>query len=549
MPSRATAYAAQVRVSAAHEIDGLEPALSGQLSNNERFGSALASIADLGGDGRDELLVGVPRTSQGGANAGVVWILFLQADGSVGSALEIGENTGGFNVLLDPNDNFGEGVAAISDLNGDGFEELVVSAPGDDDGGADQGALWVLFPDASGIVQDWQKISRTTGGFTGALCCGQVRFGKSVARVGDLDGDGLDEVAVGSDTEQLFLLYLNADGTVRSNPSIPRSSGSFIQDGFAGSLAGPGDLNLDGVPDLLVGADRFFRNSALFTLFLASNGSVLASTKVSWSAGGFTGVTPESAPLANSLAALGDLESDGKLDFAMGTCLHNPYCFSPIPPFFSCFDKPGSAWIAGIRPDGTVGKEKRITSGSVGIGPLDPVDGFGTAVTLVGDVDGNGMADLAIGAPYDDGTGTDQGSVWIAFLEPAAPSSPRLKRVLGPVSPGVVKLSNRSGGFPSPVHAFSLAGCAVAAIGDLDDDGYSDLALGTLGMDNGATLEAASYIDPKIEVELAFVLGSPLGDDVDADAVLAATNHIVAALELIDARSYRVDPDDGVPVR
>ena len=60
-------------------------------------------------------------------------------------------------------------------------------------------------------------------------------------------------------------------------------------------------------------------------------------------------------------------------------------------------------------------------------------------------------------------------------------------------------------------------------------------------------LTAADYLDPKIEVELAFVLGRPLGGpDVTVDDVHAATDHIVPALELIDARSHRVDPDDRV---
>lgn len=352
---------------------------------------------------------------------------------------------------------------------------------------------------ADGTVQARQKISRTTGGFTGALCCGQVRMGKSVARVGDLDGDGRDELAVSTDTEQIFLLYLNANGTVSSNPSIPRPSGST--NGFGGALAGPGDLDLDGVPDLLVGADRYYRTSALFTLFLASDGSVLSTTKVSWSAGGFAGVTPESAPLANALAALGDLDGDGELDFAMGTCRPQAYCFTPIPPFFSCFDKPGSAWIAGIRSDGTVGEEKRVTDGSGGIGPLDPNDGFGSAVTRLGDLDGNGLADLAIGAPFDDGPGSDQGSVWIAFLEPAPAHGPALRRAPGALGTRttsappstLLKLSNESGGIPTPLHAHSYAGSAVAAIGDLDDDGNQDLALGTPGMDNGTTLEAGGF--------------------------------------------------------
>jgi 2-oxo-hept-3-ene-1,7-dioate hydratase len=103
-----------------------------------------------------------------------------------------------------------------------------------------------------------------------------------------------------------------------------------------------------------------------------------------------------------------------------------------------------------------------------------------------------------------------------------------------------------AGGAEVRGHKIGLTSRAMQAAMRIDEPDYGTL-LDYMFVPDGATLEAASYIDPKIEVELAFVLGSPLGDDVDADAVLAATNHIVAALELIDARSYRVDPDDGVP--
>ena len=64
---------------------------------------------------------------------------------------------------------------------------------------------------------------------------------------------------------------------------------------------------------------------------------------------------------------------------------------------------------------------------------------------------------------------------------------------------------------------------------------------------NGGSLKRANHVDPKIEVELAFVLSDDLnGADVTAQEVYDATDHVVAALELIDARSYRVHPDDGV---
>ena len=94
-------------------------------------------------------------------------------------------------------------------------------------------------------------------------------------------------------------------------------------------------------------------------------------------------------------------------------------------------------------------------------------------------------------------------------------------------------------------HKIGLTSKAMQAAMKIDEPDFGTL-LDDMIKPNGATLRAADYLDPRIEVELAFVLGEQLGgDDVTADDVLAATAWVVPALELIDARSYRVDPDDG----
>jgi 2-oxo-hept-3-ene-1,7-dioate hydratase len=95
-------------------------------------------------------------------------------------------------------------------------------------------------------------------------------------------------------------------------------------------------------------------------------------------------------------------------------------------------------------------------------------------------------------------------------------------------------------------HKIGLTSRAMQQAMKIDEPDFGVL-FDYMFVENGATLAAADYLDPKIEVELAFVLGGPLGGaDVTVDDVYAATDHIVPALELIDARSHRVDPDDGV---
>ena len=143
--------------------------------------------------------------------------------------------------------------------------DLAVGANLDDDGGADQGAVWILFLNTDGTVKSEQKISETAGGFVGGLDPGDS-FGVSLASLGDIDGDGITDLAVGalfdddgsSDQGALWILTLNADGTVKSQRKVSETTGGFeglldSGDSFAFSLAAPGDLDGDGMTDLAAG--------------------------------------------------------------------------------------------------------------------------------------------------------------------------------------------------------------------------------------------------------------------------------------------------------
>ena len=144
----------------------------------------------------------------GGTSAprrGAVWVLFLDGDpasahaqpGMVLTHQKISDTEGGFTDKLHDGDFFGSSVTSLGDLDGDGVGDLAVGAIRDDDGGINRGAVWVLFLDTDGRVKSHQKISNTEGGFTGVLNDGDA-FGHSLASLGDLDGDGVVDLAVGA---------------------------------------------------------------------------------------------------------------------------------------------------------------------------------------------------------------------------------------------------------------------------------------------------------------------------------------------------------------
>jgi hypothetical protein len=210
-------------------------------------------------------------------------VLFLNPDGTVKSHQKISDTQGGFTGVL-AGDYFGSSVASLGDLDGDRVGDLAVGAILDDDGNGNSGAVWVLFLNPDGTVKSHQKISNTEGGFTGELHV-VAYFGRSVASLGDLDGDGVGDLAVGAsrdgdggpDRGAVWLLFLNPDGTVKSHEKISDTEGGFtgvLDDGdrFGVSVASLGDLDGDGAGDLAAGAfyddDGGNNRGAVWVLFL-----------------------------------------------------------------------------------------------------------------------------------------------------------------------------------------------------------------------------------------------------------------------------------------
>ena len=104
----------------------------------------MAGIGDGDGDGINDLAVGARNDDDGGTDRGAVYVLFLNADGTVKAEQKISDTTGGLATSLDNDDRIGRSVAGVGDLDGDGIIDLIVGTYSDDDGGTDRGAVYVL---------------------------------------------------------------------------------------------------------------------------------------------------------------------------------------------------------------------------------------------------------------------------------------------------------------------------------------------------------------------------------------------------------------------
>ncbi len=301
---------------------------------------------------------------------------------------------------------FGSALAPAGDLDGDGVEDLAIGAPGLNSSGRGRGAVDLLFLDRSGEVLSEVRATARRNGFTGRLS-DYDSIGASLAALGDVDGDGVVDLAAGA-------------------------------------------------PDDDDGAEA---RGAVWVIFLKPDGTTRAQRKISSEEGGFTGVLHTRDRFGLSVAAVGDLDGDGVTELAAGA-----------PSDDDGGNSRGAVWILFLRPDGTVKNQEKISSIEGGFtGPIRDEDRFGAAVGSLGDLDGDVIEDLAVGAPFDDDGDFNEGAVWILFLN----------------ADGTVKshqkISSLGGAFAGSLASGDELGSSLAVPGDLDGDGTRDLAVGAPG--------------------------------------------------------------------
>jgi hypothetical protein len=198
---------------------------------------------------------------------------------------------------------------------------------------------------------------------------------------------------------------------------IAHQTGGFgggLDDGdqLGRAVAGLGRFDHGGIPDLAVGGDRVddggTDRGAVWLLFLRSDGSVGKKRKISALAGGFTGPLSDGDRFGSALASFEDLDGDGLRDLAVGATGDDDGAANA-----------GATWILFLDADGGVANHAKLSATTPALaGLLAQNDAFGSALAVLDDLDGDGVPELAIGAPGDDDGASDAGAVWLFLLNP-----------------------------------------------------------------------------------------------------------------------------------
>ncbi|MDG1287244.1 MAG: hypothetical protein P8P30_06720 [Rickettsiales bacterium] len=484
-------------------IDPLEPPITGcvagagmvlnGINTVEYSGEIVSSAGDVNGDGFLDLLISAPKASPNAVSSGETYLVFGKASGWT-TALELSslDGTNGFTLNgLDFEDWSGSPASSAGDVNGDGYDDILIAAPPADPNGIDSGESYVVFGKASGWAAAFElsSLDGTTGFKLNGAAAGDGA-GRAVSSAGDVNGDGYDDILIGapgadpngSSSGASYVVFGKASGWAAAfelssldGTTGFKLNGVTASDSSAFSVSAAGDVNTDGYDDILIGAPSAAPNGA------GSGASYVVFGKASgWAAAlelssldGTTGFKLNGIDAGDSsgisVSAVGDVNGDLYDDILIAAYRAAPNGVNSGESYV-VFGK-ASGWAAALELSSLNGSNGFVLNG-VAAG-----DSSGTFISSAGDVNGDGYDDIAIGAYQASPNGAGSGASYVVFGKAAGWAA----------AFELSGLDGTNGLVFNGIDAGDRSGISISSAGDMNNDGYSDLAIGaTLADPNGA---------------------------------------------------------------
>ncbi|MDZ7949894.1 hypothetical protein [Nostoc sp. DedQUE09] len=496
------------------DLNGTNGFIINGIAQSDQLGYSVSNAGDINNDGIDDLIIGALAARPNGKNAvGQSYVLFGKTNVGSGGSLNLSslDGTNGFLINgIAAGDNSGYSVSNAGDINNDGIDDLIIGTSNTDPYDKDNaGQSYVVFGETnlgSGGSLNLSDLNGTNGFIINGIAV-DTYSSYSVSNAGDINNDGIDDLIIGAgytdpngkyNAGQSYVVFgrtnLGSGGTL--NLSSLDGTNGFLINGIAendflgGSVTNAGDINNDGIDDLIIGAPGAKRNGKnavgqSYVVFggtnLGSGGSLNLSSLDGTNGFLINGIA-ENDLLGAFVSNAGDINNDGIDDLIVGAL--NPYPYSR--------NYPWQSYVV-------FGKRNLGSGGTLNLSFLDGTNGFlingiavgddseGISIRNAEDINNDGIDDLIIGAPAANPNGIrDAGQSYVVFGE----------RNLG--SGGIFNLAflNGNNGFIiNGIAANDFSGKSVSNAGDINNDGIDDLIIGApYANPNGREVAGQSYV-------------------------------------------------------